>query len=205
MTYKDHVFFHIAGLDTNLPKTLCINMLTGAVTFMTNLTFTASGAVPATDDTDPGHWFLVQNHTTSKINICDTNSLFDGEGADAIRCASQTQGPAFKIVGKAYGAPDGLSEAWFKAIGFQYQAEQAITVEVARGLDLEETRSDWIAPQLNPKSLAASTSVTHKRVKPDTRSDYLQFQLYISPSAPADYVKIGAITVFLEPMWRERY
>lgn len=141
---REHYVLHIENLaptvsivkgnTSSTPNywTVVINLPTQAITFATNLRFRGAITLPASS----GHnvWYLVND--ASKAVICDSNALFDSEGADGIATEGGTIGPDFYFETKKFSAGDALLLKRFKQIAFEYLVQgDSIRVDTVLGMN----------------------------------------------------------------------
>lgn len=221
MIARDHYFLFIERLDptvaivkgntssTPTRWTVCINMVTRAVTFLTNTD--VRGAVQLPQQSGRAQtWYLVNDAT--KGVLCDASDLFDAEGADSFACTGSAIGPDFFFESKKFDSGDSLRLKRFKQLALHYLSQgAAIKVDTVLGLNNVGTTltSDFPASVYTWDTLRASVSTWDslkaqfatwsaiisgvfipKRVKFLKRSQHFSFRLY-QASAATQRLKIG--------------
>lgn len=94
----------VKGASSTTPSrlTLSINLLTGALSFHTNLDI--RGAVTRTTFLSPTTFYLVNDASIG--HICSADDLFDSASVDAITCTGNVAGPDFYRETRAHDAGD---------------------------------------------------------------------------------------------------
>ena len=113
--------------------TVVINMVTQAVTLLTNVGIRGSVIIPRT--TSRQVWYLANSGSTSYI--CDTEDLFDLEGLDAFLCQdSDATGPDIFFESKKFDIGDGLHLKRFKQFSVWYLSQVAgVKMDTVLGLN----------------------------------------------------------------------
>lgn len=224
MLDRDHYFLFIErfapnvavvkGLTSVTPSTttICINMVTQAVTLLTNVC--PRGAIVLPASTGESTWFIQNNSSDSKGYLVDANVLFDAQGNDSVVDPAFTGGPDFYMESKKYKVGDSLRKKLFKQLAIHYNAaggplnagtglREALTIDTVVGLNnvgktsstkfpatiytwdqLPTVAATWDAlAALFPTWDALITSVFRpKRIKFLKRSQFLAFRLYQTDS-----------------------
>lgn len=191
------------NVSTTPTKTsITINLITGAITFHTNLDIRGSITLPGSAGRTA--WYLVNDST--KAIICDGEALFTQEGNDAIVCdGSAAAGPDWYIETKKFDGGDGLRLKRFKQIAVWYLAQgDAMKVDAVMGLNnigqtltstfpvsgyTWDTLRGQISSWDNLKAQYATwTSIVQsvfvpKRVRFQKKNQYFAFRLYQASTA----------------------
>lgn len=144
MLNRDHYFLFMENATPNVAvikgtvsttpnkMVLCINMITKAITMLTNISIRGSLVLPA--DTGETTWYLV-NSTTNGY-VCDGADLFDTDGIDSIACDGGALGPSFYLESKKYKEGDSLRKKLYKQIIMEYIVQNgALKVDTVVGLN----------------------------------------------------------------------
>jgi hypothetical protein len=225
MLDRDHYFLFIEqfspnvavvkGLTSVTPSatTVCINMVTKAVTLLTNVCPRGSILLPAS--TGESTWFIQNNTSDSKGYLVDANVLFDQQGNDTINDVAFNKGPDFYMESKKYKVGDSLRKKLFKQLAIHYNAaggpldgvtglHDALTIDTVVGLNnvgktsttkfpasiytwdqLPTVAATWdsLAAQFPTWDALITSVFKPKRVKFLKRSQFLAFRLYQTDSS----------------------
>lgn len=232
MIDRDHYFLfmeHITpntgpvkGTVTSIPSalTICINMVTKAVTVQTNVAPRGAISLPAT--TGETTWFLQNDAITGKGVFVDASVLFDQQGNDTVRDSAFSLGPDLYFESKKYKVGDSLRKKLFKQLAIHYLAQggvldangvlQALKLDTVVGLNnvgktsltqlpatvytwdqLPQVASTWDAlASLFPSwdALVQATFVP-KRIKFLKRSQHMAFRIYQTSTTAVTQVQLG--------------
>jgi len=193
----------VKGNTSSTPTSwgVAINMVTRAVTFLTNVHLRGAVVLPASSSRSV---WLVVNDATKGV-ICDAETLFDQESIDTVACEGGTLGPDFFYESKKFDAGDGLRLKRFKMLLLHYLVQSGdIKVDTVIGLNnigqtltsvfpgstvtwdtLRTTLTTWdaVRAQFSIWNDILSALFVPKRVKFQRGSQYLSFRLYQSSSS----------------------
>lgn len=222
MISREHYFLHIEQVVPNVPVikgsvsstpsniTIVINMISKAVTVMTNLCL--RGGVVMPQDTGYETLFVVNSGTTGYI--CNSQDLFDVDGVnDSILCdAAAALGPDFYIESKKYSEGDSMHKKLFKQLAMNYLVQgDALKLDTVTGLnDIGFTSTETFPATVYTWDTLATTFGTWdrlnaliptwdqvilsvfapKRIKFLKRSQNMAFRLY-QASSNVNRAKIG--------------
>lgn len=229
MINRDHYFLNLENVvpDFTITKgntsssfttlTVCINMVTRAVTFHTNIDLRGSTIVPASDGRHA--WYLVNGKVgagSSLGYVCDGDFLFTKTGADAIVCDGDVGGPTFYVESKKFNAGDSMRLKRWKMVAMNYLAEGGdIVLDVVLGLNDVGQVASTTFPQSVPSwsevaanvptwtdmknQYATWTAVVQSvfvpaRIRMQKKSQFMSFRLYGSVSPMAN-VELGPYEV----------
>lgn len=191
-----------AGSETRtgaMTLTLCVNLLTGAVTFLTNMFI--KGAVRLPVSAGGTTYYLVQKYngvTTPQPVICSaTDLLSDTTSEDGFPCqdyaqATQTQGPSFYMESKKYDMGDELlKKVWRELMLWHWNESGTLTVETVLGLGNNYT--------VQSTTLPAATAYTPDVLWFGDSSQLVQFRVYETSTATTR-VKLGAYAIRFKKM-----
>lgn len=198
---RDHYFVHLeqvtiptgygvtkgAAGETqtgSIPFTICINLKTQAVTFMTNLLIRGSQRLPAAN----GGYNLYAVEKLSGGNtywsLCKSSDLFaDTTTADNITCrkpdgTAYVAGPDFYVENRLETADDEeLLKLWKMLMMWHWNEGGSLTVDVVRGLGNDYATATTTLPQT---TVVNGTGFQNNRIKFLKRAQYLGFRLYKS-------------------------
>jgi hypothetical protein len=156
MMSRDHYFLFIEnaspsvgvtkGTSTSTPNklTIVINMLTRAISLMTNLSLRGAIQLPAF--TGQEVWYVVNNSTNGFI--CSVSDLFDSEGQrDTIACDGGTPGPDFYMESKKYAFGDPMRKKLLKQLAINYLAQgDSLKIDTVIGLNSIGATSGSVFP-----------------------------------------------------------
>lgn len=201
MFYNQHYFVFMENLsppikptkvstaETDAKQTMCLNLLTGASTLLTNVNIrgaTLPGAIPGKPV-----WFLV-NSSAPTTSICDASKLFTITGADAITCEGATVGPRFFVESPRYdlGDPSRLKR-WLELQIYGKISGDTLTVNTLKGnTDTGAALSDV---------LEATSPAANQRVRFGIRDQFFGFRIY--PTAgTATNVELDGFAVGVSPL-----
>lgn len=112
--------------------TIAINMVSGAVTILTNLNFRGHVVLPAS--AGKKIWYVVNGSSIGYI--CDGEALFNTEGVDGIACDGGTAGPDFFYESKKFALGDSLRVKRFKHLSCHYLVQGGdIKIDSVLGLN----------------------------------------------------------------------
>lgn len=191
---RDHYFLFIEnvtpqisvtrGASTTTPTrwTICVNMISGALTLLSNVDIRAAATLPGASG--GAQWFAI--NTSSGGVVCNGEALFDNTGSDSFTCTGNTQGPAFFLESRRDPLGDPLRRKLLKQIAADYQTNGGgLTIDTLLGID------STAASSTNTTSFPDSSGTwSKKRYKFLKHDNYLGFRLYPT-SAPTPTVIVG--------------
>ena len=198
---RDHYFVHLTNYKDPLgvtkgstttnftSRTLCVNLLTGAITYMTNLQIWGSVQMPIGTGLPP--LYLV-NTAGGVTSICDSQYLFNGQGTnDTITCDGLTAGPDFYWETARHDMGDGEHKKLFKQLAMQY---------ICPGGATTDTLTMDTVPGLTEGGTTVSvpwhkqTVFTNARIKFLKRSTHMGLRIYQTANTLTD-VQIGPYAI----------
>lgn len=191
MVMRDHFFCHFSRYSdpvgvtkngsTTTPSalTVCINLITGAITYLTNLQIWGSVMMPPGSGLET---LYVVNTSSPVTTIADAVSLFDSTGADSLTCEGLTSGPNFFIESGRYDLGDPARKKRFKQLLLEYSISgTTLTLELLPGING--------AGVVSTSNYAAQTTYAAKRIKSQKLTTHLGFRIY--PTGTATNIVIG--------------
>lgn len=147
LLYLENVAPSVAVIKGSFPNTpshmtLAINMATGAMSVMTNLSIHGSVTLPAS--ASKSVWYLVNGRASGDSGnhafICDGEALFNEEGIDPIDCDATAPylgvGPDFFLETKKFYEGDSLRLKRFKQLAMHYLVQGGnIKLDAVLGLN----------------------------------------------------------------------
>jgi hypothetical protein len=220
MLDRDHYFLFIERFDPSVPvvkgltsvtpnaTTICINMVTKAITLLTNVAPRGSIILPASSGEST--WFIQNDETDGKGHLVDASILFDEQGNDTINDPAFALGPDLYIESKKYKVGDSLRKKLFKQLAIHYNAaggpldgttglHDALAIDTVVGLNnvgktsstkfpatiytwdqLPQVAATWddLAAQFPTWDNLIQSVYKPKRVKFLKRSQFMAFRLY---------------------------
>jgi len=190
---RDHYFLFMERLVSPTPITkadaqtfpsnwcVVVNMKTGAVTMVTNLTFRGSVSLPGTLGAQT--YYLV-NTTVGRIgNVYD---ILETQGRDAITTDLGTAGPDFYFESKKYGMEDPLILKRFKQMTIHHiNTNGKLHIDTIRGLNTEGI-------QLTSELIDTSGVWAVHRVRFSKKTQYFSFRIYEDTATPITDITLGA-------------
>jgi hypothetical protein len=117
----------VKGVVSTTPTaiTICLNMVTKAVTLQTNVA--PRGAITLPASTGETAWFILNDSLTTKGCIVDASVMFDQQGNDTILDAGfPALGPDLYFESKKYKVGDSLRKKLFKQLAIHYLAQGGV-------------------------------------------------------------------------------
>lgn len=175
------------GGTTSTPTRLTIayNLLSGSITFLTNVDIRGATQLPTT--IAPTVWYIVNDASIG--HICSADDLFDTTGVvDSITCTGNTAGPDFYWEGKAHNAGDGArlkKWRWFEPNAVV--TGDVLKVDAVKGLSSVDSALTDTIP-------IGTIFQVGNRIFVDWDSQYIAFRVWQNSSAVTD-VQIGPYDV----------
>lgn len=149
--------------------TLVMNLLTGGITWFTNLQFRGWANLPPSSGFDG--WFVMENAADNSTAILDAGDLWTSTGADAVTALGQTAGPSFYVETKRYDLRDAERLKSYKQLAMHYQlAGDTLSMDVIPGIGDTgfTTRTPW----------QIQSTMLNKRLQFLHRDTHIGFRLY---------------------------
>lgn len=144
MVAREHYFLFVESITPTIPVvkgntsstptayTIVINMVTRAISILTNVN--VRGAIELPADSGQRTWYLVNDST--KAVIGNSDMLFDSTGADEFGCDGGAVGPDFFFESKKYAAADSLRKKYFKECKIHYLVQgDSLKIDSVLGLN----------------------------------------------------------------------
>ena len=167
--------------------TLVMNLLTGGISWFTNVQFRGWANLPPSSGFDA--WFVMEDDADNSTAICDANDLWTGSGPDAVTALDQVAGPKFYVEMKRYDIRDAQRLKSFKQLAMHYILQgDTLSMDVIGGTDPdaigETTRLPW---QIQP-------TMKNRRLQFMVRDTHVGFRLYPTNDA-ASALTIGPFAI----------
>ncbi len=149
--------------------TLVMNLLTGGLTWFTNVQFRGWVNLPPSSGYDA--WFVMEDDSDNSTAILDGGDLWTGTGADAVTALNETAGPSFYVESKRYDLRDAERLKSYKQLAMHYiLTGDTLSMDVIPGVGDTgfTTRTPW----------AIQSTMLNKRLQFLHRDTHIGFRLY---------------------------
>ena len=193
MIDRDHYFLFMERVTSPTPVTkgdaatfpqnwcVVVNMKTGAVTMLTNLTFRGSVALPGAQGA--ASYYLV-NTTVGKFGQVYT--VLETQGVDNITTDLGTVGPSFYFESKKFGMEDPLILKRFKQLTIHHKnTNGTLMIDTIRGLNTEGIT-------LTSHLIDTAALWAPHRLRFSKKTQYFNFRIYEDPATTLQEVTLGA-------------
>lgn len=191
---RDHYFLHVEGITlpqgwfkgstevkpTNI--TICINLATQALTFLTNVGIRGAAFISAIGTQESTTRFLVEKGSDASSYIAKGKTLFldnsasADQGVDDFICSGHQTAPDFYLESARYDMDDPQLRKLWKQVQIHYiSSTKSLNLDVVTNFDTIGTTTS--------SALPISATFVNKRLKFLKRSQLLGFRLYSRSTA----------------------